>query len=390
MTHRTDVLLLTATAAVFGACGDSSTAAAPADDSGTQPSDDAGAGESSPPYADSGRGESADARDGSAGASCAPGDAGPIGDPNSWTNVASPMFSYAEYGVLAMGALPCADLVLAGVGGDGIWGSHDAGSTWKRMGTPGQITNRPYRFLPDPADPASFWVSGNYGDCLFVTHDSGASFTKIGMLQHCDDVGVDFTDPQRKTVMLGMHEQSRMFQRTTDSGGTWANVGLNLPANSNFSSNAVVFDANHFLVATAGWAQNQSWGIYLTTDGGTAFKQVSTAGASGPALVAHDGAIYWNTLWSGTPVKSTDQGATWQSLPSCPITGNMAELPDGTIVGPGGNQLYASTDHGGSWSPLGPQIPIKPQAVVYSAKLRMLFAWVLGGDQATSAFRWPH
>jgi len=47
---------------------------------------------------------------------------------------------------------------------------------------------------------------------------------------------VDFSDPERRNVIAGGHEQSRMVWKSTDGGQTWTNVGLNLPEGTKFSS----------------------------------------------------------------------------------------------------------------------------------------------------------
>ena len=109
--------------------------------------------------------------------------------------------------------------VIAGVSECGLWKSADGGRSWKKLGG-NEIKFRPGRIVFDPQNPDVFWVSGCYGDAPFRTGDGGRTFQWLGHLTHADGVAVDFSDPLRKTLLLGLHEQSQSLQMSTDGGNT--------------------------------------------------------------------------------------------------------------------------------------------------------------------------
>jgi len=224
-----------------------------------------------------------------------------------------------------------------------------------------------------------FWVSGCYGDAPFKTEDGGQTFHRLGQLTHTDGIAVDFTDPQRQTLLLGLHEQSQSLQLSTDSGHTWTKIGDKLPANSNHSSDPIILDSKTFLINTAGWKPNATLGIYRSQDGGETWTSVSTFGPAGEPLVASDGVIYWQRLWGGGLLKSTDQGKTWNQI-SHAVKNNPIELPNKRLAGLSANQLVVSSDGGATWTNFGPPAPFKPDGITYSEKGKCFFAWHLSDN----------
>ncbi len=315
-----------------------------------------------------------------------------IGDPTKWTNLTANVKApngALKFSTMQLASAPGSDQILVGLSQTGVFSSTNGGETWAPIGAPGQINHMPNQFVFDPRDLNHFWWSGMYGDCLYETKNRGATVTRIGTLTHCDGVGVDFKDPLRKTIVVGLHEKAHGLMRSTDNGTTWSSIGDNLPSNTNFASENVMFDADHMLVSSSGWLSGAAWGIFRTNDGGKSFTKVADDGPQYPALVTSDGTLYWSTLWNGEFVRSTDGGDTWTKLSNCPVRTRMIELPNGTLVGAGGMQLYASKDHGATWQPLGPPIPIKPYGVVYNSVKRVFLVnqW---GSTTDAVYRWPY
>ncbi len=297
---------------------------------------------------------------------------------NVTTNVGGDKWGFA--GITTMAAVPDSEFVIAGVSERGLWASADGGKTWKPLGEKDAvpIRNRPYQIIFDPRDPKTFWESGNYGAGVFQTNDAGQTFHRLGAIENVDGLGIDITDPQRKTLVAGLHERERSIQKSVDGGQTWQQVGDKLPDKTNFSSDVIVLDANTYLCNAAGWKQENghslAFGIFRTTDGGKSWTKVSDAGPSGPPLVASDGAIYWQTLWNAGLVKSKDHGQTWQKLDG-PVKSNPIEITGGKLLAAVDSQIYVSADGAANWTKLGDPLPFKPSGLCFSAKTRAVYAW---------------
>lgn len=309
-----------------------------------------------------------------------------------WTNVTHNVggekWGYA--GVCLLAAVPNSPAVLAGVSEAGLWRTDDKGQSWRKLAPNDreQIRHRPHQIVFDPKNPERFWVSGCYGASPFATTDGGQAFRRLGNLTHMDGIGIDFTDPDRKTLVVGLHEQARSVHKSTDGGQTWQKIGDTLPEDSNHSTDPIVMDAKTFIINTAGWAQKKTWGIYRTEDGGATWSKVSDQGCAGRALVASDGAIYWAICYGNGIMKSADQGRSWQKLAG-PARFSPIEMEPGKIAALGGQQVHVTTDGGRNWTPFADPVPFKPSGIIYNAKTKSLYAWRLTDKQATDAIvRW--
>ncbi|MCY2954472.1 MAG: hypothetical protein NTU53_21285 [Planctomycetota bacterium] len=295
-----------------------------------------------------------------------------------WVNVTSSVggekWGYA--GVCLVVAVPDSPAIIAGISEAGLWRSDDQGKSWRKLGTEDkeQIRSRPHQIVFDPKDCSRFWISGCYGASPFVTADAGKTFHRLGNLSHMDGIGIDFTDPQRKTLVVGLHEQARSAHKSTDGGVTWQKIGDSLPADSNHSTDPIVIDSKTFLINTAGWAQQKSLGTYRTEDGGATWAKVSDLGCAGRALLGSDGAIYWGICWGNGIVKSADKGRTWQKLPG-PAKLSPIQLEPGKVAALGGQQIYVSSDGGQNWDKLADPIPFKPNGIAYNVKSKSLYTW---------------
>ena len=294
-----------------------------------------------------------------------------------WKNVTAGVggetWGYA--GVTLLAAVPDRDEIIAGVSEQGLWSSLDGGATWKKLGAQDRepITHRPHQIVFDPKNPRTYLVSGCYGAGIFRTTDGGASFRRLGKVNHVDGVAVDFSDPARKTLLTGLHEQARSLHASFDGGETWEKIGDRLPEDSNFSTDPVILDSKTFVVNTSGWMKGKAWGIYRSVDAGKTWSKVSDSGPSGRAVVS-GGAIYWLPTWGTGLVRSSDKGATWTKIGG-PAKSNAIELPGGRLVAIADQQLYVSKTDGTAWEKIGDPLPIKAGGVAYSAKRRALYVW---------------
>jgi hypothetical protein len=275
----------------------------------------------------------------------------------------------------SMTLVPGRDEIIAAVanGGNisakgGLWSSTNGGMSWAQMATgPGsdRIDNNPYAITFDPDNPDIFWESGQYGKWgVYKTTDGGKTFHHLPLPAYTSQTAVDFTDPDRKTIIVGSVEISNTVWKSSDAGMTWTNIGMNLPAGTNFSTDPVVIDANTYLVVCSGWGKGTN-GTYRTVDGGATWTLVSKLAGNYPALLAADNSMYWSLAWNNGLIRSTDMGVTWSQVsgynvvtPNTPI-----ELEDQRLVMVGPKQqLLVSSNHGANWMPFLDPIPIQPKA----------------------------
>jgi photosystem II stability/assembly factor-like uncharacterized protein len=302
----------------------------------------------------------------------------------SWVNVTGSLANQpAECGNLTLlSPVPGSGTVIAGVAGKGLW-ANSTGTTWTHMGDgagSASIINRPSWVTYDPTHPGVFWESGIYGNGtggVFRTNDGGTTFQALGSISHNDYVSVDFSDPNRQLLLAGGHEQSQRVYRSTDGGQNWTNIGLTLPANSNFSSIPLIISSQTYVVNLAGWAGGVS-GIFRTVDAGASWQQVSTMAPGGPPLVTSTGAIYWP--FYSSLLKSTNGGSSWTQVGTNLQTVRPIEMPDGSLVSIGSSTLMTSTNGGVNWTAIGPALPFPATpngGVVYSPVRQAFFIWHL-------------
>jgi len=279
-----------------------------------------------------------------------------------------------------MSARPDKDVVIVSVAQHGLFASVDNAADWARLGSgPGSefISNRGASIVYDPAHAGTFWESGTYnGPGAYKTTDDGHTFTKLGDATHADVISVDFTDPERKTMVYAGHEQFASLRRSRDGGQTWEKIGASLEMAVGWTSIPHVLDANTFLVGTIN-GQNGKGGILRSTDGGQTWTQVhSNAGVNDRPLVAADGSIYWG-LFEGL-IRSTDKGATWTKVSGHHLVRgwpSLDELPDGRLMAIGDKNILVSADHGATWRAIAPELPFQPNGAVYARFRKAIYIW---------------
>jgi hypothetical protein len=294
-------------------------------------------------------------------------------------------------------ARPDRDQVLAGVVGQGLFSSDPGSAEWVPFGRdPGSapLTHRTSSIIYDPADPQRFWESGYFGlgpppnasaASVHRTDDDGRTFLGLGTVPGTDLVSIDFSDPQRHTLLAGNRGQPKVF-RSENGGVTWSDVSNGLPADLGEASFPQVLDANTFVLGTHKGDKGNaaSPGIWRTVDGGASWTKVFDQGVAGPPLVSADGGLYW-VLDNGGVVASTDGGASWSPLAGRgPVgggqvgdarSGRMIELSDGTWVALGDEFIVVSHDRGASWQGVGPTLPFDPAGFTYSPARKAVYIW---------------
>ena len=314
-------------------------------------------GNGNPPASTGGASGGQGPSNGGSGASAAAGAGGsyPIPD-GSWVSVTSNLAGLeSECGNLSfVSAKPDEDVLLAGVALLGIWASRDGGGSWDPIGQgkdSDAILNRTSAFVFDPDVPERYWESGIYhGPGVYLTEDNGDTFKQLGDVTFSDLVSIDFTDPDRQTLVAGEHEASRALNRSTDGGKTWSSIGSGLPDATNCTY-PLVIDSQVYLVGCGGYGGGPA-GVYRTTNGGKTWRVASTAGGAGAPLLASDGTIYWASPFGGGLARSDDGGETFKTVGTGVLSNlHPIELPDRSIAAMGhdGGPVMLSSDRGETW-----------------------------------------
>jgi photosystem II stability/assembly factor-like uncharacterized protein len=283
-------------------------------------------------------------------------------------------------------AKPDEDVVIAGVFGVGLFASRGGSTNWQQLGTASGSTMISSGFTSAAFDPVHtnvFWETGTHASGPVKTTDDGNSFVLLGggSITNNDLVSVDFSDVDRKTILIGSHETGQTLWKSVDGGATWTNIGAALPMTGNCTT-PLVQNSMTYLIGCNGYGGGPA-GVFRTTDGGASWKQMTGGGGANPPLVASDGSIYWNSPGTGGIVRSTDQGLNWSQVAGPGIlnifAGPPVELPGGGIAIMGEQYVLLSTDHGQSWKPVTSALPVNPKeelhGMTYSSFQRAFYVW---------------
>jgi hypothetical protein len=307
--------------------------------------------------------------------------------PSTWVNSTGNLANMqSECGNLGLvSANPCSNMVIAGIAQKGLWGTEDGGKSWVQLGSgagSAKITNRISAVVYDPAHPGTFWESGIYnGGGVYKTTDNGMTFKQVGNITHNDSVSIDFSDPDRKTMLAGFHETNGKVWKSSDAGATWTTL-TTVPGGAGYCTATQVLSATNLLVGC------NNGGVYQSADG-NAWKQVGSTGVIPQPLLATDGSVYWPGTQGGIQA-SFDHGATFTKVADGSLTPGMvgsiypAELPDGRIVVVGKDHLQISADKGKTWKPIGAPLPYAgggydgARGPAYSARTKTFYIWKWG------------
>ena len=308
---------------------------------------------------------------------------------NTWTKVASYPGASGVYGIYFIDAN-------TGFTSDAaycIYKTTDGGATWNLISDYGSGTLYEFRF----ASATDGAVCGSRGE-VWVTKDAGASWTKTQNPYNTSLYALGINPTTKRLVTAG---NGGVISTSTDWGTNWSMIStsatvqqlkriqfLNSKVGYTVGGSAVASDSLGEIIKTTNggstwnklafnpksrvysqfWLnENVGWigvaganGIYKTTDGGANFTATTVVGmTSAPTwyeIEFVDANLGYAVGQTGTMVKSTDGGLTWNSLVSpfgTTIIYSMKVLDANTIVAVGGSgKGYKSTDGGATWTAL--------------------------------------
>jgi photosystem II stability/assembly factor-like uncharacterized protein len=264
-----------------------------------------------------------------------------------------------------------------GTAGWGVWHSPDAGKSWVRQRAPFPLNSRIQALTILPGEPRGLLAAGDTG--LFVSHDGGASWARIGAqgdLPTIWSLAVDPSDPE--TLFAGTRPAG--VHRSRDGGRRWQR--LDVPAATQcaigtpFVTRVLVEPDDRRTV----WAGVEIDGVFRSEDGGDTWTRLVqgltdldvhdlTIAPTRPArvLVSTNGEVF----------HSEDRGETWTPIGvrakwPLPYARGLVVKPDDprvlfagcgeTTTGETGAVLRSS-DGGETWHSL--PLPTRPNATMW-------------------------
>lgn len=228
--------------------------------------------------------------------------------------------------------------------GGGIFRSDDGGLTWRASGLAGQAVRT---LVQAPSNPEVL-VAGTL-EGVFSSQDSGATWQRISPesnreLRNIDSLAVDPRRPE--TIYVGTFH---LPWKTTDGGRTWTSIHSGMIDDS---------DVMSFLVDRTNPARvfaSACSGIYRSDNGGLLWKKVQGIpfSARRTHVLAQD-AERTGTIYAGTTEglwQSEDAGASWRRVTPADWVINSVEAPISrpgrVVIGTTDLGILVSDDRGG-------------------------------------------
>jgi len=204
--------------------------------------------------------------------------------------------------------------IILGTAGWGVWHSPDSGKSWLRHRKPFPLNSRIQALAVLPGEPRGVLAAGDTG--VFGSHDGGASWARVGTAGDVPTIwslAVDPSDP--RTLFAGTRPAG--VYRSRDGGHSWKRLELAVATECSIGKpfvTRVLVDPDDSRIV---WAGVEIDGVFRSLDGGDTWTKVvnglldldvhdmALARSSPPRVyVSTNGEVFW----------SEDRGERWTPI----------------------------------------------------------------------------
>ncbi|HTP10204.1 MAG TPA: hypothetical protein VMP08_18250 [Anaerolineae bacterium] len=244
------------------------------------------------------------------------------------------------------------DHIAYAIGNDGLYRSTNSGVDWSLSSNFDQQAITSLIYAPDwPTHPYLFVTTDQ---ATYRSIDSGTTWLLVPDLAHIPIESVLFSPgwPTQPYILIG---SAQGIYRSTDGGATWSRMS----GYTSLSASALVMSNDDAI-----WLTGTSNGLYASTDHADNWAPFGAPRtyiyqiAASPAYAA-DHTVFVEGSYGGMGanlLRTTDGGATWQSVRSMSNSGGLALSPQYTIdhtLFVLSSGVWRSTNGGDNWQSIG-------------------------------------
>ena len=269
--------------------------------------------------------------------------------------------------------------ICVGTIGTGLWQSPDGGETWRLVYKGLWLESRIFSLVVHPRDPRVVFAGTDDG--IYRSQDRGASFERVDSLMNGTPVWKVTFDPVNPDILFAGTRPAALF-RSRDGGRHWQKLAADLAKECPDVrvprvTSLAVDPTDHYVI----WAGIEVDGVRRSVDGGETWSRISEGL---PIADIHD--IVVSPASPKTVVvganrdlfASTDDGKNWQPLgvgkrfafPYCRGLALRADDPRVLFVATGDDAIGStggiqrSHDRGRSWELL--PLPVEPNTPIWT------------------------
>ncbi len=260
--------------------------------------------------------------------------------------------STTTIGSISVSPAFASDHIAYAIGSDGLYRSANGGVSWSAVPSFAHLAITSLIYAPDwPTHPYLFITTGQ---AVYRSIDGGVTWSSIPELAYVPIGPLVFSPgwPAQPYILIGA---AQSIYRSTDGGATWARM----QGFMTLSASSLAMSADDAI-----WLTGTSNGLYATTDHAATWvpygspRQYIYQVAVSPVYAADHTAFVEGSYggMGASLLRTTDGGATWQSVRSLNYSGELALSPqyatDHTVYAIDSG-VWRSSDGGSNWNAVG-------------------------------------